>query len=167
MNKKLFKSKSGIRLDVGCGENKQRGWVGLDRRRVKGVDIIHDAQKFPWPVPTNSCFQVLMSHLWEHIEPKYRIRLMDELWRIIKSDGQLLISSPYATSLGAYQDPTHYNCPNEATFSYFDPAYPLYGIYKPKPWRLTRNSYQMNGNMEVILEPRKDKSYRQRAKPKD
>lgn len=144
--------KQGIRLDVGCGSNKQPHWVGMDIRKVKGVDIVHDACKFPYPLPANSCFQILLSHLWEHIEPKYRIKLMDELWRIMKPQGQLLISAPYYLSFGALQDPTHYGCPNEATFTYFDPGYPMYRIYEPKPWKLVRNDYQINGNMEVILE---------------
>lgn len=77
---------------------------------------------------------------------------MDELWRIMKPDGQLLISVPYYMSFGATQDPTHYTCPNEATFTYFDPKQPLYNIYKPKPWKLARNNYNLSGNMEVILE---------------
>ena len=166
MNKNLFKKKAGICLDIGCGENKQRGWVGMDIRRLDGIDIVHDVQKFPWPIPSNCCFQILLSHLWEHIEPKYRIRLMDELWRIIKKDGQLLISAPYATSTGAFQDPTHYTCPNEATFTYFDPDFPLYNVYKPKAWKLVRNNFQLNGNMEVILEPKKqtakNRNYRKR-----
>jgi len=83
----------------------------------------------------------------------------------------LLLSAPYYQSFGALQDPTHYGCPNEATFTYFDPLVVnnkpgipvsqiltdsiLYNIYVPKPWRLCRNSYQFTGNMEVILEPEK------------
>lgn len=129
----------------------------MDKRKLKGVDIVHDVQKFPYPIPDNSCFQVLMSHLYEHIEPKYRIQVIDELWRIIKPGGQLLIAAPYDQSIGATQDPTHYTCPNEATFSYFDPKYPLYQVYKPKPWTLVRNYYQTTGNINVILEPIKGK----------
>lgn len=154
--KGLPKSKLGIRLDIGCGENKQSNFVGMDIRPVKGVDIVHDAQEFPYPIPDNYCLQVLLSHLWEHIEPKNRVKLMDEIWRIMKPDGQLLISAPYYLSFGASQDPTHYTCPNEATFTYFDPKYPLYQIYKPKPWKVVRNDYTLNGNMEVILEAVKD-----------
>ena len=110
----LLKAKAGIRLDIGCGEAKQPNFIGMDIRDVPGVDIVHDAEDFPYPMPDNCCLQVLMSHLWEHIEPKNRIKLMDEIWRIMKPDGQLLISAPYYLSFGAYQDPTHYPCPNEA-----------------------------------------------------
>ncbi len=156
-NIKLFKKNAISRLDIGCGENCGRGWIGMDRRKVKGVDIVHDVQKFPWPLYSNSCFQILMSHLWEHIEPKHRIAVMDEIHRIIRPDGQLPISVPYAGSFGNYQDPTHYFGPNEATFTYFDPSKPLYQVYKPRPWKLIRNEYQVTGNMEVILEPIKKK----------
>jgi hypothetical protein len=99
-----------------------------------------------------------MSHLWEHIEPKYRIDVANEVWRIMKSGGQWLISAPYACSPGAQQDPTHYPCPNKDTFVYFDPAAGdgvLYNVYKPKPWTLVRNDFQLAGNIEVIMEPRK------------
>ena len=156
MKKRLFESKKGIRLDLGCSDHKQKGWVGLDIRKVEGVDIVWDVTKFPYPIPDNICLTILMSHLWEHIEPKYRIRVMDELWRISRDEGQLLISVPYANSFGASQDPTHYPCPNEATFSYFDPTMPLYRIYKPNPWHLIRNEYAISGNLEVILEKRKN-----------
>lgn len=156
MKKDIFKDDMGILLDIGCGENKHKGWIGMDIRKVKGVDIIHNVQDFPWPIPDNIVFQALCSHLWEHIEPKYRLQFMDELWRIMKPDGQLLLSTPYYQSVGACQDPTHYTCPTEGTFTYFDPNYPLYGIYKPKPWKLVRNDYNWNGNLEAILEAIKD-----------
>jgi hypothetical protein len=144
----------GIRLDIGCGGGKQPNWVGMDLRKLPGVDIVHDVQRFPWPIPDGIVLQALCSHLWEHIEPKYRITFMNEIWRVMKLDGQLLISVPYYSSFGACQDPTHYPCPNEATFTYFDPAYPLYQIYQPKPWKVVANDYRYNGNLEVILEKR-------------
>jgi len=152
---KLFKSKSGIKLDLGCSDHKQPNFVGMDIRPCKGVDIVHDASKFPYPIPTSTCLMVLMSHLWEHIEPKYRVDMMNELHRIMKPDGQLMIAVPYAASFGAHQDPTHYPCPNEATFTYFDPGYPLYQVYQPRPWKLVRNDYQLNGCLEVLLEAKK------------
>jgi len=155
MTKRLLARRAGIRLDLGCSDHKQPGFVGMDIRKVSGVDIVHDAQQFPYPLPENCCVQILMSHLWEHIEPKHRVNLMDELWRISKPHCQLLISSPYYLSFGALQDPTHYGCPNEATFRYFDPTQPLYAIYKPKPWKITQNNYVMSGNMEVIMEAQK------------
>ena len=159
-NSRLFAAAAGVRLDVGCGINKQKGFLGLDQVRHPCVDIVHDVQKFPWPVPSQSCMVILMSHLWEHIEPKYRFEVMDELWRIVRHDGQLLISAPYATSFLAFAHPAHYMCPNEATFQFFDPDYPLWhacSYKKPKPWKIVRNDANLAGCIEIVLEPRKDK----------
>lgn len=152
----LFKKKSGIHLDIGCGENRQPNYVTMDIRKLPNIDIVWDVTKFPYPIPDNTCLTVLMSHLWEHIEPKYRVDVMNELWRIMKPGGQLLLSSPYANSFGAMQDPTHYGAPNEATFTYFDPGYPLYNVYKPKKWKLISNLYSLVGSMEVVMEAQKD-----------
>lgn len=154
--RKKITSKLGIDLDVGCGSNKQPSYVGMDIRKMPGVDIVHDAEVFPWPLPDAICNKILLSHLWEHIKPWHTIDFMNELWRIIKPNGQLLIVTPYAGSFGYFQDPTHCNPTNEATMTYFDPAYPLYGVYKPKPWKIARNAYQMNFNLEIILERREN-----------
>lgn len=158
MNTKLFEKMKSVKLDVGSGPFKQPGFIGMDRIKLKGVDIVHDIQKFPWPIPSNICSVILMSHVWEHVEPKYRSRLMDECWRIIRHDGQLLISAPYANTFLANAHPEHYLCPNELTFQFYDPDFPLFisGSYgMVKPWKLVRNEPNVAGCIEVILEPRK------------
>jgi len=148
--------KQKLRLDVGCGFNKQPGFVGMDRRKVKGVDIIHDAEDLPWPLPSESCAVVLMSHLIEHIVPGKTIDVMDECWRLLEPGGLLMMTTPYATSFGYFMDPTHCNPWNEATPTYFDPENPsgLYNIYKPKPWKIVKHFWSQVGNMELVMEKR-------------
>jgi len=149
---KLIKGNLGIKLDIGCGSNKQHGYIGMDIRAVDGVDIVHDAEKVPYPLPSNCCSTILVSHLVEHICPKIFLSIIDEWWRIMKVQGQLLVAMPYATSYGFYQDPTHCHHMNETSWYYFTPSHPLYQIYHPKPWNIVRNAWWENGNMEVILE---------------
>jgi len=160
MKKKLdsiIKKKQGIKLDLGCGNNKQPGFVGLDKRNLPTVDIVHDIEKFPFPLKDGSCIQILASHIIEHIKPWLMLDLFNELWRIMKPDGQLLISMPYGVSRGFQQDPTHCNICNEVTWTYFDPDYPLYKVYEPKPWRIEANNWFVTGNMEVIMSKRGQK----------
>ena len=57
----------GIKLDIGCGGNKQPGFVGLDVRKLPGVDIVQDIEKFPWPLPNESVSFAMASHVLEHI----------------------------------------------------------------------------------------------------
>lgn len=147
--KKKIKPK--ILLDVGCGFNKQPGYVGMDRRKVNGVDIVHDAEDIPWPIEDESCSVITMSHLIEHIKPWRQIDVIDECWRVLELDGVLLIATPYATSFGYAQDPTHCSPWNEATPSYFTPGHPLYEVYRPKPWKQERLFYHKQFNLEIAF----------------
>ena len=50
----LLQQEQGIQLDIGCGANKQPGFVGIDIRPLDGVDIIHDLEVQPWPLDRKS-----------------------------------------------------------------------------------------------------------------
>lgn len=147
--------KGGILLDIACGDNKQPGgFVGMDKRNIPGiVDIIHDLEVFPYPLPDESCLTIIGSHIVEHIKPWLFIDFMNELWRILKVEGQLAFVHPYAGSYGYWQDPTHCNGLNEASWQYFDPKHGLYEIYKPKPFETLKGYpiWSVNGNMEVVF----------------
>lgn len=173
----LIKSKGGIQLDIGAGQNKQGpDWVGMDIQDLPGVDIIHDLLEYPWPLPDESVIRAKASHVVEHIPPQNFgfINFMNEVWRVLKPDGQFAISMPYATSPGMYQDPTHCNFCNENTWLYFDPLETktngmLYKFYRAKPWKIAHAPampyeqaiyFDQQGNMEVLLiKRREDRSY--------
>ena len=142
----------GIRLDIGCGEIKRPNCIRLDKRKLDGIDIVHDLEEFPYPLPDECCVQIIGSHIIEHIRPEFTIDMFNELWRIMKLDGELILSTPYAGTTLYWQDPSHCNGFNQVTFQYFDPGFPLYEVYKPKPWKIRHNTWQANGILEVILE---------------
>lgn len=159
----IVEEMSGIQLDIGCGEAKQSGWVGIDVRNLPGVDIVHDLNVHPWPLPDACVLRAIASHLVEHIPPVMIVdgltrflfvEFMNEVWRIMKPGGQFAIAAPHGYSSGYLQDPTHCNPCNEATWAYFAPGHPsgLYAIYKPKPWRITHLSWSPAANVEVLLE---------------
>ncbi len=143
-----------IRLDIGCGGNKQPGFIGLDKRQLPGVDIVHDVEVFPWPLDDESVALAISSHLIEHIKPWLSIDFMNEIWRVLIPGGTLALALPYAGSPGYWQDPTHCNGCTEVTFQYFDRRQFLYSIYKPSPWEIKDGFpvWQVNGNLEVIME---------------
>lgn len=162
--KKAAKAKikllTGFRLDVGCGDNKQVGFIGMDKRQIKGpdgkdlVDIVHDIEVFPWPIKDGAVLDILCSHIVEHIKPWLMIGVFDEMWRVMQPGGKLIVALPYSLNRFFVQDPTHCNPCNEATFTYFDPRYPLYAIYKPKPWLISKGfpSYHKNGILECLMQ---------------
>jgi predicted SAM-dependent methyltransferase len=68
--KKLFTDNAKVMLDLGCGENKTPGSIGVDFRKVKGVDIVQNLSLYPWRnLPDECADTVITSHLLEHINP--------------------------------------------------------------------------------------------------
>lgn len=160
MIEKLIEEKGGIHLDIGCGENKQADFIGMDVREVPGVDLAWDWNNIPFPIPDDACISVLCSHVVEHINPANFgfIKFMDEVWRIMREHGRLWIVTPYAGSTGYWQDPTHCNGVTERTIAYFCPEHSsgFWNIYKPKPWNIVPGAFNWVavGNLEVVLEKR-------------
>ena len=142
-----------INLDIACGANKNKGFVGIDLRPLPGVDIVHDLEVFPWPIESGSVRLAIASHFVEHLDPcifyRFYGRSMEEFLFLMGN------FYSYALSWIAWllARPHPLQGWNEATFQYFDPDYPLYQIYKPKPWKIRKGfpTWQMQGNLEVIL----------------
>jgi hypothetical protein len=127
----LLKKFGGVRLDLGCGPSKQAGFLGIDARDLPGVDIVHDLEVFPWPLPPNCARAVVISHFWEHIKPWLTMKFMEELHRVCIDQASVFLSGPYSMQFRYVQDPTHCNPSNEATFLYWDNNSDLWGVYKP------------------------------------
>lgn len=160
---KLEKSKI-VKIDLGCGANKHPNFFGVDVRPLPGVDLVQDLDQFPWALPDACADLVVASHLIEHIDPtKFGfIKFMNEVWRILKPDGEFAFVTPYAGSPGYWQDPTHVNPVSHRTLWYFDPLHEsqYYRIYTPKPWKIKASNHNPVGNLEgVLIKRREDPSY--------
>lgn len=108
-----------MKLDIACGQNKQKGFKGVDIAPVDGVDFVWDLEKFPWkPFADNSVEEVYASHYVEHT--KNLMAFMDEVWRICKDGAKVVFVAPYYTSMGSWQDPTHTRAISEMTWYYFN-----------------------------------------------
>lgn len=94
-------------LDLGCGDNKVEGAVGLDNIALSEVDIAHDLLHFPYPIKANSFDTIYLRHVIEHFNVDKINKIMNECYRILKKDGQLYINVPHVFSIAAYTDPTH------------------------------------------------------------
>jgi predicted SAM-dependent methyltransferase len=79
-------------LDIGCGDQKRVGLLGLDFRRVTGVDIVADAQKLPF---RNESFDfVFSSHTIEHFSHLDVACVLQEWIRVLRRNGTFEICCP-------------------------------------------------------------------------
>src|SRR3990167_10790402 len=103
---KKSKKNKVVRLDLACGNNKQKGFVGVDiTKKGTQADIEADLLKFTWTfAKDNSVDEVFSSHFLEHIphgngyhDPFFQF--FDELYRILKPGGIARFVVPYFTSV--------------------------------------------------------------------
>lgn len=115
-----------LRVELACGQQKQEGYIGVDRENIEGVDIVHDLEQYPWPFEDDSVYEFFTSHYVEHIpiirtyDSEYGlVKFMEEVWRCLMPGGLIKIVAPYYTSIRAWQDPTHTRAITDITFHYF------------------------------------------------
>ena len=97
-----------VKIDLGCGPNKQAGFVGVDSLAFDGkVDIVLDLGKDKWPWEDNSVDEFHSSHFLEHLDAMERVHFWNELHRVLKSGkgGRLIV--PYWNAARAFGDPSH------------------------------------------------------------
>lgn len=113
-----------LKLDIGCGKNKQAGFHGVDAIQFDGVDTVMDMRQ-PWPWADSSVEDVHCSHFLEHLTGAERIHFFNELYRVLKPGKQARIITPHWSHERAYGDPTH-QWPPVCGWTYF---------YLGKGWR--------------------------------
>ncbi|MEK9175437.1 MAG: methyltransferase domain-containing protein [Patescibacteria group bacterium] len=104
-------------INLGCGNQKYPGVLGLDALSNSAADIVHDLNKFPWPIDESNLNVVLCFQTLEHLEDLPRV--MEELYRICKNGARIVIEVPYFRSVGAFADPTHRHFFTTKTMDYF------------------------------------------------
>ena len=114
-------------LDVGCGNQKRTGSIGIDINPDTCADIIHDLNKFPYPFKESTFDEIYADNVIEHLDNVMKV--MEELHRISKPDGIIIIKVPYFRSRYACIDPTHKHYFTVESFTYFDPLHIHHTLY--------------------------------------
>jgi hypothetical protein len=152
--KSLLENRKHVWLDVCCGESRPPEYLGMNPTPGDMVDIVHDYRVTPWPFPKETFTRLVMAKIVERLEPDKLIPVMNEAWRVLKPNGLLMVSTPYAGSWGSHADPFVIHAWNEGTPSCFDPEYPFFQMYKPQPWKIEHNVWHADGNLEVAFRKR-------------
>lgn len=104
-------------LDLGCGQNKIPGSVGIDFIQLPSVDIVHDLNVFPYPIADSSFDKVFLRNIIEHVTGI--MKTMEEVHRISKPDALVEILTPHYSSYTSWTDPTHLWHLGSQSFDYF------------------------------------------------
>lgn len=104
-------------LDLGCGPHKTPGAFGVDVHQFDGVDLVHDLDLLPWPLPDNTYDRVVLSHVIEHVADP--LALLREIHRVAAPGALVEIATPHFSNRCAYADPTHRRALSVRAFDFF------------------------------------------------
>ncbi|GIU68440.1 MAG: hypothetical protein KatS3mg093_327 [Candidatus Parcubacteria bacterium] len=107
-----------MKLNLGCGNDKREGYINIDSSKEVNPDKVWNLEKTPLPFKTNSIDEILAFHVLEHINNF--IPLMHDLHRICKPNSIIKIKTPFYSSWGQFNDPTHVRFFSPFTFNYFN-----------------------------------------------
>jgi SAM-dependent methyltransferase len=133
-------------LDLGCGNKKYAGAVGIDMNPLTDADIIHDLNSIPYPFEDSVFDEIIADNIIEHLDNI--ILVMEELSRISKVGATIKVIVPYFRSKWAYIDPTHKHFFTVDSFAYFDPDNIISKLYKYTQVRYKVSKVIFNENLK-------------------
>jgi hypothetical protein len=111
-----------IKIDIGCGNHKRKGFVGVDQLNLPGVDIVCDLAAGRWPWDDETVSEAHCSHFIEHLTNlggKWeRVHFFNELGRVLQHGAKATLILPHWASCLYYGDPTHKEPFSEMGFYY-------------------------------------------------
>jgi SAM-dependent methyltransferase len=105
-----------MRLHLGCGNDKRRGWVNCDVSPQVDPDRIVDLEE-GLPFGDDSVDEILANHVFEHV--RNFVPLMHEVYRVCKNGARIKVRVPFYAAWGWFNDPTHVRFFSPFTFDYF------------------------------------------------
>jgi SAM-dependent methyltransferase len=121
-------------FDLGCGEHKTAGAFGIDGICLPGINLVHDLEVRPYPLPDQCADEVILSHVLEHFADP--LPVLEEVWRIARPGAQVLIRTPHYSGRFAWKDPTHRRAFSSESFDYFGEN--SYSYYTQARFRVRR-----------------------------
>lgn len=87
-----------MKLNLGCGANKLVGYINIDIDNSLEPDQVIDF-RVGLPFENGSVEKIVMYHVIEHIEKRYREDMLKEFHRVLQPNGTLVISYPEFTKI--------------------------------------------------------------------
>jgi len=105
-------------LNLGSGKRQDASSaVSVDIASVIRPDVLHDLNKYPWPFEDDTFDAVRCIDVVEHLDDI--VKAMEEIHRVSRSGGRVMITTPHFSCANSYTDPTHRYHLGFFSFDYF------------------------------------------------
>lgn len=146
------------KLRVGCGLDKSGDYINLDISSTCNPDIVHDLRKGLLMFEDNQMNQIEANGVLEMILSNEEfVFVLNELWRVLRSDGQLNGQVPSTDPRVMMLDPFDRRWFLEGTFNYWnvdENCWRTFGIqYGFKPWHVLECKTNDGGIICFTMKP--------------
>lgn len=114
-------------VDLGCGENKHEGALGVDIVDTGDADVTIDLETYPWALPEDSFGFVYCRDILEHVDQP--LRFLKEVYRTSRDGATVYIRTPHFTNNNVWVDPTQERGFSAFTFQDYNTADGEYAYY--------------------------------------
>ena len=150
-------------IDIGCGPNKNQGFIGIDHYKFDGVDIVRDLRR-GLPFSDSTIEGVLAKHILEHFDGEDLIFIVEEIWRVCKHQSKVYVEVPAADSPNCGKDFTHkkkdwdewsFQMWEKKNGEYIIERGPVYGICGEFKSEYQKNLDTLNAHYQLTVEKEK------------
>ena len=106
------------KLNIGCGNKRVEGYIGVDKFQCLGADYIVDIENEKLPFDDNSVDAIILDNVIEHFNDIPKV--ISELIRVSKCGSFIEIITPHFSSLSSWVDPTHVHHLSFFSFDHFE-----------------------------------------------
>jgi len=107
-----------MKIDLGTGLRRVKDYITIDNRENTKPDIVADLSE-GFPFKSDSIDEVRAFDFLEHIPLGKTIKVIEEIFRVLKPDGFFEHLTPSTDGRGAFQDPTHLSFWNINSWFYY------------------------------------------------
>lgn len=133
-----------MKLNLGSGQNKQDGFVNIDKFPNFDPDLLWDLETTPWPFEDESVEDILANHVLEHLgqTTETYLAIIKEMYRVLVPDGTVHIVVPHVRHDNYWNDPTHVR-----------PITPVaMGLFSKKNCQMWAEHHSANSPLAVYLD---------------
>ena len=107
-----------MKLNIGCGNKKIEGYLGVDKFKCDAADYICDIENEKLPFEDNTITAIILDNVIEHFNDIPKV--INELVRVSRKGTTIKIITPHFSSLKSWIDPTHLHHLSYFSFDHFE-----------------------------------------------
>jgi len=89
-----FVDANDIKLNLGSGEDIREGYINIDVREIKGLNLCFDLENHALPFENGIVSEIILKDVLEHISWRKTEWFLHECYRVLKRGGKIYVQTP-------------------------------------------------------------------------